>query len=178
MASASRSHRASAGRLPVTLIALLIPGVLGGIGVFLLRDHPRFLWFRDLSEAPWEFWLLLFSGLIATAAGIADWRLHRSGKVAVGPKEHHGEVLALVVGGLPLFALMAVASILPRPHVMLVPVIIVGLFTVVLICYDEFVFHRRRCDRYETLLHRLLVFGMGVAWLSWVHWCFVRGAAA
>jgi hypothetical protein len=43
-----------------------------------------------------------------------------------------------------------------------------------MICYDEFVFHRKRCGRYETMLHRLLVFGNGIAWLAWMHWCFVR----
>ena len=48
------------------------------------------------------------------------------------------------------------------------------IFTVVLICYDEFLFHRR-CGRFETLMHRLLTFGNGLAFLAWVHWCFVRG---
>ena len=57
---------------------------------------------------------------------------------------------------------------------LLLPIIVVALFTATLICYDEFVFHRKRCGVYETLLHRLLVFGNGVAWLAWMHWCFVR----
>jgi hypothetical protein len=113
---------------------------------------------------------------VATAAGAADWRFHRSGKTAIGRPEHRSELLALAGGGLPLFALMAAASVLPRPHVLLIPVLVVVLFTVVMICYDEFVFHRKRCGAYETLLHRLLVFGNGVAWLAWVHWCFVREA--
>jgi hypothetical protein len=108
-------------------------------------------------------------------AGIADWRFHRSGKAAIGAREHHSELLALAAGGLPLFVLMTVASLMPRPQVLLVPVLVVLLFTVVAICYDEFVFHRKRCGRYETMLHRLLVFGMGIAWLAWVNWCFVRG---
>jgi hypothetical protein len=74
----------------------------------------------------------------------------------------------------PLFVLMSLASVLDRPVVVLIPVIVVVLFITTLICYDEFLFHRKRCGRYETVLHRLLVFGNGLAWLAWVHWCFVR----
>jgi hypothetical protein len=43
----------------------------------------------------------------------------------------------------------------------------------VMICYDEFVFHRR-CRRFETFTHRLLTCGNGLAFLAWSHWCFVR----
>ena len=46
-----------------------------------------------------------------------------------------------------------------------------------MICYDEFVFHRRACGLYETILHRVLVLGNGTALLVWMHWCFVREAA-
>ncbi len=166
---------AARAALPLTLLALLIPGLLFGLGLFLLRDHPRFSWVSSGTLYPWEFWVVLLGGATATIAGISDWRYHRSGNTVVGGKEHRSELLALGAGGLPLFALMAVASVLPRPQVLLLPVLIVVLFTVVLICYDEFVFHRKRCGLYESVLHRLLVYGMGIAWLAWVHWCFVRG---
>ena len=51
---------------------------------------------------------------------------------------------------------------------------VVLMFTVSMICYDEFIYHRRRCTRWETLWHRILTGGMGVAWLGWAHWCFAR----
>lgn len=162
----------------LTLLALLSPGLLFGLGLLLLAGQPRYGWVGTPWHSPWEFWVVLLSGSLATLAGVADWRYHRSGKAAVGRPEHHSELLALVGGGLPLFALMAAASVLPRPQLLLLPVLVVALFTVVLICYDEFVFHRKRCGRYETLLHRVLVFGMGVAWLAWMHWCFVPGEDA
>ena len=92
----------------------------------------------------------------------------------MGRPEHQSELAALAGGGVPLFGLMTAASIVPRPQVLLLPVLVVVLFTTVMICYDEFVFHRKRCGAYETLLHRLLVFGNGIAWLAWMHWCFVR----
>jgi hypothetical protein len=158
------------------LIALFLPGVLFGLGLFLLRDQPRYSWLSSFALYPWEFWVLLISGVVATIAGVLDWRFHRSGKTAVGRAEHHSELLALAGGGFPLFVLMAAASVVPRPELLLIPVIVVLLVTAVLICYDEFIFHRKRCGAYETLLHRLLVFGNGIAWLAWMHWCFVREA--
>ncbi|MCL1475863.1 hypothetical protein [Argonema antarcticum] len=89
--------------------------------------------------------------------------------------ERKYELLALA-GGVPLFILMAVASLMEKPTNFLIPVIIVVLYMTVLICYDEFLFHRR-CKPFETAMHRLLVFGNGFAWLAWAHWCFVRGGA-
>src|SRR5436305_1488931 len=85
-------------------------------------------------------------------------RAHRSGRAAIGRAERHSELVALAGGGLPLFALMAAASVLPRPQVLLIPILVAVLFTAAMICYDEFVYHRKRCGRYETALHRLLVF--------------------
>lgn len=159
---------------PWSLLALFVPTVLFGAGLFLLREDPRFDWLAHPSDYPWELWMVVVCGTTATAAGLADWRYHRSGATAIGAPEHRSELLALAGGGVPLFGLMAAASLLPRPVVLLIPILIVVLFTTVMICYDEFVFHRKRCGRYETLLHRLLVFGNGAAWLAWSHWCFVR----
>jgi hypothetical protein len=64
-----------------------------------------------------------------------------------------------------------------RPLQFLLPAIVVVLFIATLICYDEFIFHRRRCRPLETVLHRVLVFGNGAAWLAWAHWCFVARSA-
>jgi hypothetical protein len=161
-------------RLPLALVALFLPGLLFAVGLLLVREQPRFAWLSSVARYPWEFWVLLGSGAVATAAGWLDWRYHRSGKTVIGRAEHQSELVALAGGGLPLFGLMAAASVVPRPELLLLPIIIVVLFTAATICYDEFVFHRKRCGRYETLLHRLLVFGNGLAWLAWMHWCFVR----
>jgi hypothetical protein len=160
----------------LTLIALFLPGALFGLGLLLVRDHPRYVWLGSLSLYPWEFWGILASGLVATTAGGLDWLYHRSGKTVIGRPEHNSELAALAGGGLPLFVLMAAASVVSRPRLLLLPVLVAGLVTTVMICYDEFVFHRKRCGNYETLLHRLLVFGNGIAWLAWCHWCFVREA--
>ena len=115
----------------------------------------------------------LFGTIASIGAG--DWLFHRSGETAVGAREHRAHVLALGVGGIPLFLLMAVASVVARPLVLLLPVVALVIVTVVLICYDEFMFHRR-CARLETALHRMLTFGNGLAWFAWAHWCFVRGS--
>jgi hypothetical protein len=163
-------------RVPLTLIALFLPGALFAAGLLLVRGQARFRWLADVALYPWEFWAVALCGCVATAAGVADWLYHRSGKTTVGAAEHRSELLALALGGGPLFGLMAAASVVERPAALLVPVIVVALATAVLICYDEFVFHRRRCGPYETVLHRLLVLGNAAAWLAWVHWCFVRGA--
>jgi len=163
-------------RLPWTLMALLVPGCLFVVGLFLVQDQPRYQWLAHPADYPVEFWVMARSGFIATAAGALDWLYHRSGRTAIGAKEHFSELLALGAGGVPLFVLMAAASVLERPALLLIPVSVCVLFTAVLICYDEFVFHRKRCGVYETMLHRLLVFGNGVAWLAWMNWCFVRGA--
>ncbi len=51
--------------------------------------------------------------------------------------------------------------------------LVVLIYTVVMISYDEFVFHRR-CGWFETFTHRLLTCGNGLAFLAWAHWCFAR----
>ena len=67
---------------------------------------------------------------------------------------------------------MAIASLIDRPADLLIPIIVALLTTTVLICYDEFAFHVRRCKPFETRLHRMLVFGNGLAFLCWMHWLF------
>jgi hypothetical protein len=158
----------------LTLIALFVPGVLFLLELLWVRDRPRFQWLSRFADYPWELWGIAICGSIATLAGVADWAYHRSGRTMIGRKEHHSELLALAGGGVPLFLLMSLASVLDRPVLVLIPVIVVVLFITTLICYDELLFHRKRCGRYETALHRVLVFGNGLAWLAWAHWCFVR----
>ena len=164
-------------RIPWTLLALFVPGVLFGLGLYLVSGDPRFAWLAHPGAYPWELWGIAGCGSVATVAGFLDYRFHRSGRTTIGRPEHHSELVALAGGGIPLFVLMALASLLARPAVLLLPILVVVLFTTVLICYDEFVFHRKRCGHYETILHRLLVFGNALAWLAWTHWCFVRDRA-
>jgi hypothetical protein len=157
------------------LLAMLAPAVLFPAGLFLLSDDPQFAWLRDVTQYPWQFWTIAACGTVATLGGLTDWVFHRSGATTVGRREHRAHVAALVGGGLPLFALMACASLHPQPAALLVPILVTLIFTVALISYDEFVFHRR-CGRVETIAHRLLTFGNGLAFLAWFHWCFVARA--
>jgi hypothetical protein len=163
---------------PWALIGLFLPGILFALGLITIRDQPRYRWLASVAEFPWELWTIAVCGLLATAGGIFDWRFHRSGRTAVGRAERHSEALALLGGGVPLFAMMAAASIVARPQALLLPILVVVLATTTVIAYDEFVYHRKRCGVYETFLHRLLVFGNGLAWLAWMHWCFVREVSA
>ena len=161
---------------PVALLALFVPAALFPLGLILLGDNERFAWLSRPEDYPWEFWVVGVCGSVATLAGLADWRIHRSGSTVVGVREHRAHVAALGGGGIPLFILMAAASLCATPHLLLIPALVVLILTVVLICYDEFLFHRR-CGRFEVLTHRVLTFGNGLAFLAWAHWCFVRGGA-
>jgi hypothetical protein len=154
---------------------MLAPGTLFAVGLVIayLADA-RYAWLSSPGRYPWELWLIAVSGVIATLGGIGDWVYHRT-FLCVGPREHHSHLLALASGGVPLFLLMTAASVVSRPAILLLPVVVVVLYTATLICFDEFVFHRNRCKPLETLMHRLLVFGNGLAWLGWMHWNFVRG---
>jgi hypothetical protein len=161
-------------RGPAALIAMLAPAVLFPVLLLLAKGHPRYAWLTQPALYPWELWLISICGAAATLGGILDWLFHRSGETSVGRAEHQSHVLALAGGGMPLFALMSIASIIDRPAMLLMPIILIAGATTVLICYDEFVFHRKRCAAYETLTHRLLTLGNGAAWLAWMHWVFVR----
>ena len=71
------------------------------------------------------------------------------------------------------FGLMAVAT-WTHSLSLLLPVVAQTVFIAVLVVYDEVRFHTHRCGTYETLLHRVLVFGQAGALLAWMHLCFVR----
>lgn len=142
-----------------------------------------FVWYKEAPElavqphfpfAPWQFWAMGMFGSLATVGGVLDWRYHRDPlRLQLAAKERDAEALALGTGGAPMFVLMWLAMMSARPAVYLLPIVVVLIYTVTLICYDEFVFHRNRCGPRETLYHRLLVFGNGLAWLAWFHFVFV-----
>jgi hypothetical protein len=158
----------------LSLALLFAPGIAFVAALLLLKDvHPRFAWVGDLAAYPWQFWAIAGCGVVATLGGAGDWLFHKV-YVTVGPHEHHSHVLALGAGGV-VFLLMAMASLADAPLPWLLPVVVALLVTVTLICYDEFAFHTKRCTGFETLLHRLLVFGNGAAFLIWMHWVFVAG---
>ncbi len=167
-------RRKKAGMM--SLLALLVPSLCFPFGLFWLASKPEFIWLCRLSEWPWELWAISLAGSAALMGGLGDWIFHRwVAQCVVGKAERRCELLALAGGGVPLFAMMSRASVSANPQVWLLPVLVVLIYTTALICYDEFVYHRRRCRRLEAVLHRMLVFGNGVAFLAWAHWCFVRG---
>ena len=169
MPEADRRLKASSA----SLVALFFPAVGFVIALAAVRNSPDFKWLVG-GPWPWQLWVLAGCGTAATVAGLMDWWYHRTiAKCAISPKERRCELLALAAGGGPVFALMLGASVSSRPQDWLLPVLVFVLFTTTLICYDEFIFHRKRCQGFETALHRVLVFGNGAAWLAWAHWCFV-----
>lgn len=161
----------------MSLSALFLPGLVFGAGLlWLALGDTRFVWLKSATTWPWELWAIAVCGIVATVGGILDWGYHRwIAKCKIGRRERNCELLALLMGGGPLFACMTAASFASDPRPWLLPALVALLVTVTLICYDEFVFHLRRCGRLETVCHRILVFGNGAAWFAWAHWCFVRG---
>ncbi|MCR9245023.1 MAG: hypothetical protein NXI31_08315 [bacterium] len=157
-----------------TLIAVLLPAVLMPVMLWLARGLPGMPRLLEPGSWPAELWILAVGGLVATVAGVLDWSFHRRGGRRIPAAEHRAELMALVLG-VPLFTLLAIASVVAEPAHLLVPIVATALAMAGLIAFDETRFHRA-CGRYETLLHRLLVGGNGVAFLAWVHWCFTRDA--
>lgn len=155
-----------------TLIAVLLPAIAMPVMLVLAAgraDLPRLF---ALSSWPAELWIMALGGFVATVAGVLDWAFHRTGGRRIPAAEHRAEFAALALG-VPLFAMLSIASIRDDPAPLLIPIIAVALVMAGLIVFDETRFHRG-CGRYETRLHRLLVSGNGVAFLAWLHWCFAR----
>ncbi|HNO26133.1 MAG TPA: hypothetical protein PKK94_24340 [Leptospiraceae bacterium] len=91
----------------------------------------------------------------------------------ISRRERNAEAAALGLGGIPLSLLLASAMHSSEPENWLLAIVCVLIFTAVLVSYDEFVFHRKRCSLKETFFHRVLVFGNAGAFLAWFHLVFV-----
>jgi hypothetical protein len=157
----------SSWRNYLSLLLLLIPAILFS-GVLYYGNERMIRSSVDFPFVAWELYVIGLSGTIATLGGILDWRYHRDPlKMKLSEKERDAEAFALGVGGVPMFIFMTLASFSENSHYYLIPIIVVLIYTVVAICYDEFVFHRKRCDKEETIYHRMLVFGNGIAWVAW-----------
>ncbi|MFN8360862.1 MAG: hypothetical protein U0264_13190 [Candidatus Kapaibacterium sp.] len=166
-------------RLPfrpyLSLILLFIPALLFGILLLLYSDSPHLNIHSNFPFLPWQFHVIALFGIIATTGGVLDWRYHRNPlHMKIPKKERDAEAAALGLGGLPMFILMWLAMMSSTPTVYLIPIIIVLIYTVVAISYDEFVFHIKRCGKLETLYHRMLVLGNGTAWLAWFHYIYCQ----
>jgi hypothetical protein len=177
VSAAAEVPHASGAIRPVNvanLVALFAPGAAFAMGLFALRDDPRFAWIRA-GRPPAELFVIAVAGALATAAGVADWRFHRQGHRVVSRTESRVELVALAGGGGPLLLLMAWASVRANRGAALVPILVTALFTAAAITYDELRFHGRSPAR-ERAFHGTLVGGMAVAWLAWMHWLFARSA--
>ncbi|GAA3510505.1 hypothetical protein GCM10022393_25000 [Aquimarina addita] len=161
-------------RAYLSLILLFIPAVLFGILLFVFKDHENLKIINNFPYLPWHFWGMVLFGGVATVGGVLDWRYHRNPlHMKIPKKEREAEAAALGLGGIPMFILMFLAMLSAKSTLFLIPILIILIYTVVAISYDEFVFHRKRCGPLENAYHRMLVFGNGVAWLIWFHFIFV-----
>ncbi len=157
----------------LSLFLLFVPAILFGVLLFVFKEHPKLRLSTSFPFLPWQFWILALCGSIATTGGVLDWLYHRDPlKLKLSAKERDAEAKALGLGGVPMFVLMWCAMLNANPHYFLIPIIVVLIYTVVAISYDEFVFHIHRCGKTENLYHRMLVFGNGLAWLAWFHFIY------
>lgn len=159
----------------VSLILLFVPPVLFGLLLLVFRGNDKLGLTRELPYLPWQFLVMGVAGVVATVGGVLDWRYHRNPlNLKIPKKERDAEAAALGLGGVPMFVLMWLAMMHSRPAIWLIPILLVLIYTVVAISYDEFVFHIKRCGPLETVYHRMLVFGNGAAWLAWFHFTFCQ----
>lgn len=157
----------------LSLVLLFVPAILFALLLYIFRNSDKLDIGHQALYLPWQFILITVFGIIASVGGVLDWRFHRNPlNMKIPKKERDAEALALGVGGLPMFILMWLAMMSSRPSNFLIPILIVLIYTVVGISYDEFVFHIKRCGKTENTYHRMLVFGNGIAWLSWFHFIY------
>lgn len=157
----------------LSLILLFIPAVLFGILLFLYGHHLKVKVSSHFPYLNWQFYAIAVFGTIATIGGVLDWKYHRNPlNMKIPKKERDAEALALGAGGIPMFLLMWFAMLSPNPANFLIPILVVLIYTVVGISYDEFVFHIKRCGKLENRYHRMLVFGNGLAWMCWFHFIY------
>lgn len=159
----------------VSLVLLFVPPVLFGLLLVVFHGSDQLRFTRELPYLPWQFLVMGVAGAVATVGGVLDWRYHRNPlNMKIPKKERDAEAAALGLGGVPMFVLMWLAMMHSSPSTWLIPILLVLIYTVVAISYDEFVFHIKRCGPLETVYHRMLVFGNGAAWLAWFHFIFCR----
>lgn len=151
-----------------SLVLLFLPAIGFFLFYFSFPNLPVFT-NKNWGVFPIQVWLMVVSGGIGTLGGLLDWRYHRNPlNLHLPEKERLAEAYALGLGGGSLFVLMCLASLSKTPSFFLIPIVISALFTTTLICYDEFVFHRKRCKPKENRYHSMLIFGNGIAWLCWL----------
>ena len=157
----------------LSLILLFIPAVLFAILLFVFKDNEKLHITNAFPYLPWQFIAIAILGSIATTGGVLDWSYHRDPlNLKIPKKERDAEALALGLGGIPMIILMGFAMMSDSPTNYLIPILVVLIYTVVAISYDEFVFHIKRCGKLENTYHRMLVFGNGFAWLVWIHFIY------
>lgn len=157
----------------VSLILLFMPSILFAVLLFIFRQHQKLNFSDAFPFMPWQFLVMGLFGIIATVGGILDWKFHRDPlNLKIPKKERDAEAAALGLGGLPMFIVMWFAMMSTTSSAYLIPIIVILIYTVVTISYDEFVFHIKRCGKKETMYHRMLVFGNGIAWLAWFHFIY------
>jgi hypothetical protein len=162
-------------RYYLSLILLFAPAVLFGFLLFYFKNEPNLHISSAFPYLPFPFLLMALFGGIATLGGVLDWRFHRNPlNLKIPKKEREAEAAALGLGGLPMFILMWCAMMSAKPSNFLIPILLVLIYTVAAICYDEFVFHIKRCGKTENIYHRMLVFGNGAAWLSWIYFIYCK----
>lgn len=159
----------------LSLVLLFVPAVLFAALLWVYRAETVLGLSAQFPFFPWQFWVMGCFGVVATVGGVLDWRFHRDPlKLQLSKKERDAEAAALGLGGVPMFVVMWLAMMSDRPTYYLIAIVIILIYTVVAICYDEFVFHLRRCGKTETRYHRMLVLGNGAAWLAWFHFIYCR----
>jgi len=157
----------------LSLTLLFLPAILFGALLVLYRDNGKLRLSGAFPYLSWQFCAIALFGIVATAGGVLDWRFHRNNLgMKLPKKERAAEAAALGLGGLPMFILMWFAMLSEQPSNFLLPILVVLIYTVAAISYDEFVFHIKRCGRLEHTYHRMLIFGNGLAWIAWFHFIY------
>jgi hypothetical protein len=157
----------------LSLILLFFPALGFVLVIWFCKESSSLELTNGFPYFPMEFLLIALFGIVATIGGVLDWYYHRTKLgMRISKKERDAEAKALGLGGISMFIIMWLATFSSSKQLYLIPIIIVLIYTVVMISYDEFVFHQKRCGKLETIYHRMLVFGNGLAWLIWMYFIY------